>query len=123
MPPDPPPLTCTKRFHPILSRTDAPNANSDAMQAEYGLDSDPTMAPPRIPAQRLTGMDINQLWEQLLTEKQDNGNVVVPANLVPIMSALLLSMKETTLHMNAMEAQLKVSSESTQRLDKLEQQF
>lgn len=68
-------------------------------------------------------MDVNQLWEQLLTDKQDNGDVIVPANLVPIMSALLLLMKETTLRMNAMEAQLRASSEATQRIDKLEKQF
>lgn len=123
MPPDPPPLPRTKRFHPHLLQKDAPDTRGHAKQNEVNATIDPPNPAPSQPTQRLTSMDVNQLWEQLLTEKRDNGDMVVPANLVPIMSALLLSMKETTLRMNAMEAQLKVSNEATQRLDKLEQQI
>lgn len=123
MPPDPPPLTRTKRLYPHSSQTDASNAYEDVMQMDS--DANPTgagMARER-PSQRLESMDINQLWDRLLTDKQENRDVIVPANLVPIMSALLLSMKETTIRMNAMEAQLKVSSAATQQLDNLERQM
>ncbi|KAG0143477.1 hypothetical protein CROQUDRAFT_96256 [Cronartium quercuum f. sp. fusiforme G11] len=53
----------------------------------------------------------------------ENGDVVVPAQLVPIMSALILSMKETSLRMSAMEAQLEAENVAAQKLDKLEQQL
>lgn len=55
------------------------------MQAEFEIESEPNVTAPRGPTQRITGMDINQLWDQLLTERQDNGDVIVPASLVPIM--------------------------------------
>lgn len=123
MPPDPPPLSRTKRFHPISSKANASNTRGDALEADIEMDAALGRVTPSRPEKRMTSMDVNQLWEQLLTDKQDNGDVIVPANLVPIMSALLLLMKETTLRMNAMEAQLRASSEATQRIDKLEKQF
>lgn len=123
MPPDPPPSTRTKRLHPTSSPTDASDAYEDAMQTEGVTNQDAMRRPTTGPNQRLESMDVNQLWERLLTSREENGDVIVPANFVPIMSALLLSLKETTLRMNAMEAQLKASSEATQRLDKLERQF
>lgn len=124
MPPDPPPpLSRTKRFHPISSKANTSNTRGDALEADIEMDAALGRVTPSRPEKRMTSMDVNQLWEQLLTDKQDNGDVIVPANLVPIMSALLLLMKETTLRMNAMEAQLRASSEATQRIDKLEKQF
>lgn len=67
---------------------------------------------------------MSQLWTYLSTNnKQENGDVVVPAKLVQIMSALVISMQDTALRMTAMEDQLKKSAESTSRLDKLEKQL
>lgn len=123
MPPDPPPLTRPKRSHPSSSQANALNAPEDVMETDIDASPNGMGLVPKRPNQRLEGMDINQLWDHLLTDKQDNGDVIIPANLVPIMSALLLSMKETTIRMNAMEAQLKVSSEAAQRLDNLEKQM
>lgn len=63
-----------------------------------------------------------QLWSFLkLNNVQTNGDVIVPANLVNIISALVLSMQETELRMAVMEDRLKASQEATSRIDSLEQ--
>lgn len=73
---------------------------------------------------RMDKLSIGQLWDYLSNNNtQENGDVVVPAKLVQIMSALVISMQETALRMAAMEDQLKKSAESTNRLDKLGKQL
>lgn len=143
MPPISPSLTRTNRFHPHGTRTDAANARPNAttpraardlctvnaddqdLDMSNDIDQDPTtveQAPPDN-AQRPEGMSMSQLWSFLKqNNKQDNGDVVVPAHLVNIISALVLTMQETTLRMNVMEDQLKTSREATSRIDSLEQQ-
>lgn len=50
---------------------------------------------------------MNDLWKHIRTNNTlENGDVVVPANLVQIMSALIITMQETTLRLNALEARL-----------------
>lgn len=67
---------------------------------------------------------MTQLWSFLKqNNKQDNGDVIVPAHLVNIISALGLSMKETTLRMNVMKDQLSTSREATSRINSLEQKM
>lgn len=67
---------------------------------------------------------MNDLWKHLmLNNRLENGDVVVPANLVQIMSALVIAMQETTLRLNALEARIQESNKSTARLDKLEKQL
>lgn len=76
------------------------------------------------PAQRLESMSMPQLWNFLKENNQlENGDVIVPANLVNIITALAISMQETALRMNAMEDQLTKARESASRIDNLEQQM
>lgn len=69
-------------------------------------------------------MSTNELWKHLTTNnKLENCDVVVPANLVQIMSALIITMQETSLRLNDLEDRLKASDDSTARLERLERQI
>lgn len=123
MPPDPPPLSRNVRFDPKRSRPDASSTRTDALTIG---DQDTSMTPNASMDQgiRLETMSMNELWKYLtVNNRLENGDVVVPANLVQIMSALVITMQETTLRLNALEAQVQSSYESTSRLDRLEQQL
>lgn len=69
-------------------------------------------------------MTMPQLWSFLKQNNQlENGDVVVPANLVKIITALAISMQETALRMNVMEDQLTKAKSAASRIDNLEQQM
>lgn len=123
MPPISPSITRNNRHDPIGTRLDATNARNRTMSPDdQAMETTPsaTMDPPL----RLDNLLMSQLWGYLLTNnKQENGDVVVPAKLVQIMSALVISMQETALRMTAMEDQIRETSESTTCLDKLEKQL
>lgn len=75
-------------------------------------------------SQRPENLSMNELWKHIVsTNRQANGDVVVPVNLVQIMSALVISMQETTLRLNALEAQLNENRDSSSRLERLERQL
>lgn len=123
MPPDPPPLTRDIRFDPKRTRTDASNTRTNATKTgSMNVDMTPTPSPE--PPLRLENLSMNELWKHLtLNNKLDNGDVVVPANLVQIMTALVITMQETALRLNALEAKLQGPNDSTARLERLEQQL
>lgn len=84
---------------------------------DQDMDLPPSAAPD--PPLRMDNLSMSQLWDYLSTNnKQENGDVVVPAKLVQIMTALVISMKDTSLRMSAMEDRLKAATESSTRLDK-----
>lgn len=67
---------------------------------------------------------MNELWKHLtMNNKLANGDVVVPENLVQIMTALVITMQETSLRLNALEERIKRPDDSTARLERLEQQL
>lgn len=72
---------------------------------------------------RIENQSFSKIWEELSRNPLENGDVVVPARLVGIMMAFSLAMEETKLKLTAMEAQLKLTNDSSQRLEKLEQQI
>lgn len=123
MPPDPPPLTRDIRFDPKRTRTDTSNTRTNATKTgSMNVDMTPTPSPE--PPLRLENLSMNELWKHLtLNNKLDNGDVVVPANLVQIMTALVITMQETALRLNALEAKLQGPNDSTARLERLEQQL
>lgn len=123
MPPDPPPLPRPTRFDPKRARPDASNARTDAMNT-VALDTDSPTSSSTDQSLRLENLSMNELWKHLtLNNRLENGDVVVPANLVQIMSALVIAMQETSLRLNALEARVQGSSEATSRLDRLELQL
>lgn len=144
MPPISPSLPRPSRFSPQGTRPDASNARKAASIAGEDPGSilastaDEDMLPAEEvnrhvstadqnadePAQRLETMSMAQLWGFLRKNNRlDNGDIVVPANLVNIVTALAISMQETELIMNAMEDQLKISRESTSIIESLEKQM
>lgn len=111
------------RHNPIGTRLDANNTRYHAMtpgNQEMDLAPPTSMDPPL----RMDNLLMSQLWGYLSTNnEQENGDVVLPAKLLQIMSALVISMQETSLRMTAMEDQLRKSAESTHCLEKLERQL
>lgn len=123
MPPDPPPLPRTTRYDPKRTRSDAASARKTASNTgDLDMDTIPTSTPE--PPLRLENPSMNELWKYLTTNNRlDNGDVVVPADLVQIMTALVITMQETSLRLNALEARLKGADDSVTRLERLEQQL
>lgn len=123
MPPDPPLVTRDVRFDPKRARSGAPNARTNAMTAG-SLDTPMTSSSPPDQPHRPENLSMTELWKYLTSNNTlENGDVVVPANLVQIMTALVITMQETTLRLNALEARLKEPSDSVSRLEKLEQKL
>lgn len=76
------------------------------------------LSTPAEPGQRLETLSMNELWKHLTSNHRlENGDVVVPANLVQIMTALVIAMQETSLRLNALKVRIQESNESTTRLD------
>lgn len=73
--------------------------------------------------QKTETKSLSQILKQLTTNRLENGDVVIPSHLVEIVLAMSISMEETALKLNAMEEQLRASTEATKRLDKIEQQL
>lgn len=124
MPPDSPPLTRTNRFDPIRTRLDVLNTRSDAMPTGRDMTNPTTARTAKDTIQRPENLLMHELWKHIVSNNSlENGDVRVPANLVQIMLALVISMQETTLRLNALETQIQVSRDSTTRLERLERQL
>ncbi|KAG0149275.1 hypothetical protein CROQUDRAFT_89362 [Cronartium quercuum f. sp. fusiforme G11] len=121
MPPNPLPSSHTNRYHPTGSRPDAARARKPPPATMEDANESMTLDDETISlAQRPHTMTMPQMWKQLVAEKRSNGDVVVPAKLVNIISALMSSMEDTVQRMNAMETQLKASHQAMKRLNKIE---
>lgn len=84
---------------------------------------DPAANPTPSTMERVEDQSFSMIWKELSKNALENGDVVVPARLVGIMMAFSLAMEETKLKLNAMEAQLKLTNDSSQRLERLERQI
>lgn len=144
MPPISPSLHRPNRYNPKGTRPDASNARKTASSTEddpapdMAISADLDMETPDVddqevstpkkdvtdPSRRIETMSMAQLWGHLKKNNQlDNGDVLVPANLVNIITALAFSMQETALRMTAMEGHLKTYKDSSTRLESLEKQM
>lgn len=124
MPPDSPPLTRPNRFDPIRTRSDASSTRTNAIPTKDAATRIETNKATMDATQRPENLSMNELWKYIVSNnKLENGDVVVPANLVQIMSALVITMQETTLRLNALESQLQGSRDTSTRIEKLERQL
>lgn len=126
MPPISPSITPKTSYTTTAGRPNASNARKDVSPI-----SDPIMefeqhqTPSQVAqtGKRAENKSLSQILQQLTTNRLENGDVVIPSHLVEIVLALSLSMEETALKLNAMEEQLRLSTEATKRLDKIERQL
>lgn len=94
---------------------------ADPDDHDANMDSAPELRPTK--TQGLENQTFSSIWKELATNPLENGDVVVPARLVGIIMAFSLAMEETQLKLNAMEAQLKLTNDSSLRLERLERQI